>query len=80
MASRWQKTLAVVAASVAGLSGLAGGVYYMLMRRPLPKIKGKLLLRGLHEPVEVITDWSPEILMSSVPASRAIRPHCQQAL
>src|SRR5712692_11447878 len=28
----------------------------MLMRRPLPKIKGKLHVQGLHEPVEVITD------------------------
>ena len=26
------------------------------MRRPLPKIKGKLHLQGLHAPVEVITD------------------------
>ncbi len=53
MASWWQKTLAATTASVAGLTGLASGVYYMLMRRPLPKIKGKLNLQGLHEPVEV---------------------------
>jgi len=56
MSSWWQKTLAATTASVAGLTGLAGGVYYMLMRRPLPKIKGKLHVQGLHEPVEVITD------------------------
>src|SRR6266852_622309 len=52
MASWWQKTLA----AVAGLAGLAGGAYYILMRRPLPKTKGELHLQGLHESVEVITD------------------------
>src|SRR5271157_62931 len=52
MASWWQKTLVVVA----GLAGLAGGAYYMLMRRPLPKKKGELHLHSLHEPVEVIID------------------------
>ena len=38
MASWWQKTLV----GVASLAGLAGGAYFMLMRRPLPKIKGEL--------------------------------------
>lgn len=52
MASWWQKTLV----AVAGLAGLAGGAYYILMRRPLPKTKGELHLQGLHEIVEVITD------------------------
>ena len=52
MASWWQKTLA----AAVGLAGLAGGAYYILMRRPLPRKKGELHLRGLHEPVEVITD------------------------
>src|SRR5713226_10675591 len=52
MASWWQKTLA----AVAGLAGLAGGAYYILMRRPLPKTKGNLHLQGLHEPVEIIRD------------------------
>src|SRR5712692_9876157 len=52
MASWWQKTLV----GVAGLAGLAGGAYVLLMRRPLPKTKGELSLQGLHEPVEVITD------------------------
>lgn len=52
MVSWWQKTLV----GVAGLAGLAGGAYYMLMRRPIPKLKGKVHLHGLHEPVEVITD------------------------
>jgi len=52
MASWWQKTLA----AAASLAGLAGGAYYMLMRRPLPKTKGTLHLQGLHEAVEIITD------------------------
>src|SRR5215467_5120070 len=52
MVSWWQKTLV----AVAGLAGLAGGAYYMLMRRPLPKVQGEVSLQGLHEPVEVITD------------------------
>src|SRR5207302_1892900 len=39
-----------------GLAGLVGGAYFMLMRRPLPKVKGELTLQGLHEPVEIITD------------------------
>src|SRR5437867_4131977 len=52
MASWWQKTLA----TVAGLTALAGGAYYILMRRPLPKRKGILHLQGLHEPVEILTD------------------------
>lgn len=52
MASWWQKT---VAAAV-GIAGLAGGAYYVLMRRPLPKTRGTLRLVGLHEPVEIVTD------------------------
>jgi penicillin amidase len=52
MASWWQKTFV----TVAGLAGLAGGAYYMLTRRPLPQKNGKLIVQGLHEPVEVITD------------------------
>ena len=52
MTTWWQKTLA----ATGGLAGLAAGAYYMLMRRPLPKTRGKLRLPGLHEPVEVITD------------------------
>src|SRR5438552_13422590 len=52
MASWWQKTFMVIA----GLAGLAGGTYYMLMRRPLPKKKGEVHLHGLHEAVEVIYD------------------------
>ncbi len=52
MASWRQKT---VTATV-GVAGLAGGAYYLLMRRPLPKRSGKVKLQGLHEPVEIITD------------------------
>jgi penicillin G amidase len=52
MVSWWQKTIAVGA----GLAGLAGGAYYLLIRRPLAQKKGKLRLQGLHAPVEIITD------------------------
>ncbi|GAC1350256.1 MAG: penicillin acylase family protein [Ktedonobacteraceae bacterium] len=52
MASWWQKTLA----TAAGLAGLAGGAYYLFVRRPLPKKNGTYNLRGLHEPIEIITD------------------------
>src|SRR5436305_6555699 len=52
MASWWQKTLV----GIASLAGSVGGAYFLLMRRPLPKVKGELSLRGLHEPVEIITD------------------------
>src|SRR5713226_565535 len=52
MASWWQKTLA----TAAGLAGLAGGAYYLFVRRPLPKKKGTYNLLGLHEPIEIITD------------------------
>ena len=52
MVSWWQKT----AAAAAGILGLAGGAYYFLTRRPLPKRNGKMRLQGLREAVEVITD------------------------
>ncbi len=52
MASWWQKT----AATAAGVAGLVGGAYYLFMRRPLPKTRGKLRLAELHEPVEIVTD------------------------
>jgi penicillin amidase len=52
MATWWQKTLA----ATAGLAGITGVAYYLLIHRPLPKTKGTLHLQGLHEPVEIITD------------------------
>ena len=52
MASRWKKT----AATAAGIAGLAGGAYYLFMRRPLPKTNGTLTVAELHEPVEIATD------------------------
>lgn len=52
MASWWQKT----AAAAAGIAGLAGGAYYLFLRRPLPKTNGTLRLAELHEPVEIVTD------------------------
>jgi penicillin amidase len=53
MPSWWRKTLVIAAAS---LAGLIGGTYFILLRRPLPKIKGMLHLQGLHKPVEIIID------------------------
>ena len=52
MVSWWQKTVAAAVGAV----GLAGGAYYVLMRRPVPRFKGQVRLTGLHEAVEVITD------------------------
>jgi penicillin amidase len=52
MASWWQKT----AATATGIAGLLGGAYYLLLRRPLPRTRGKLRLAELHEPVEIVTD------------------------
>ena len=52
MARWWQKTLA----AAVGLAGLAGGAYYLLIHRPLPKTNGTLHLQGTHEPIEIITD------------------------
>jgi penicillin G amidase len=42
---------AVLAAAGAGL-----GLWYQLLRRPLPKTSGRLRLRGLDAPVEVLRD------------------------
>ena len=52
MASWWKKA----AAAAAGAVGLAGGAYFVLTRRPLPRVKGNISLQGLYEPVEIITD------------------------
>jgi len=52
----WQQKTALTLGGIAGLAGVAYGGYYAFMHRPLPKIKGKLYLQGLHEPVEILTD------------------------
>src|SRR5947209_2080458 len=52
MASWWK----MAATAAAGVAGLAGGGYFVLARRPLPRIKGNVFLQGLYEPVEIITD------------------------
>ncbi len=52
MASWWRSTLAVGA----GVAGLVGGVTYVMLRRPLPKIRGEERLPGLKGEVEVIRD------------------------
>ncbi len=43
MASWWKKA----AAAAAGVAGLAGGAYFVLTRRPLPRVKGNVSLQGL---------------------------------
>jgi hypothetical protein len=43
---------AAVAAAVAGGVGL----WYQLFKRPLPKTSGRLRLRGLDAPVEILRD------------------------
>ncbi len=52
----WWKRIALATAAVAGITGLAGGTYYLLTRRPLSKNDETLYLTGLHEQVEIITD------------------------
>ncbi len=52
MASWWRSTLAVGA----GAAGLVGGVTYVLLRRPLPKIRGEERLPGLKGEVEMLRD------------------------
>ncbi len=51
MASWWQTAVVATAARVVVLIGLVGGVYYLLMRRPLPKIKGTVHLQGCTNPL-----------------------------
>jgi penicillin amidase len=52
----WRRKTLVAAATLMGIAGLAGGAYYLFLRRPLPKRKGNLSFQELHEPVEIITD------------------------
>ncbi len=52
----WQQKTTLTLAGIAGVVGAAYGGYYAFMHRPLPKVKGKLHLQGLHEPVEILTD------------------------
>jgi penicillin amidase len=52
MASWWRSALAVGA----GAAGLVGGGAYLLLRRPLPKIRGEERVPGLSGEVEVVRD------------------------
>src|SRR5689334_10495495 len=52
MASWRKKT----AETTANLTGLIGATYSLLTKRSLPQKSGKLLLNGLHSPVEILTD------------------------
>lgn len=52
MTSWWQKTLL----TAANLAGFAAGSYSLLTHRPVPQKSGTVRIKGLHEPVEIITD------------------------
>src|SRR5262245_10538891 len=52
MASWWRSALAVGA----GAAGLVSGGAYVLLRRPLPKIRGEERVPGLTGEVEVVRD------------------------
>ncbi|HEY7349760.1 MAG TPA: penicillin acylase family protein [Ktedonobacterales bacterium] len=52
MASLWRNALALGT----GVVGLVSGVTYVMLRRPLPKIRGEERLPGLTSEVEVIRD------------------------
>jgi penicillin amidase len=56
MAKRRSAAGAAVGAGAAAVAALVGAGYYWLLRRPLPRIRGTLRLRGLHNPVEVLRD------------------------
>ncbi len=52
MASWWRGALALGA----GVAGLAGSAAYLVLRRPLPKVRGEERLPGLEGEVEIIRD------------------------
>lgn len=52
MASWWRGALAMGA----GVAGLAGSAAYLVLRRPLPKVRGEERLPGLEGEVEIIRD------------------------
>jgi penicillin amidase len=52
MASWWRGALALGA----GVAGLAGSAAYLVLRRPLPKVRGEERLSGLEGEVEIIRD------------------------
>ena len=52
MASWWRGALAMGA----GVAGLAGSAAYLVLRRPLPKMRGEERLPGLEGEVEIIRD------------------------
>lgn len=45
-----------IGAGVATLGALAGGLYWQLLRRPLPRTEGRLTITGIEGPVEIRRD------------------------
>jgi penicillin amidase len=64
----WAKLGAAAGAVGAALAGAAGGVYAGLLRRPLPRRSGNVVLPGLDAPVDVVVDtWGvPHIQAASM--------------
>jgi len=52
MSKRWN----TVTAAAAAIAGLAGAVYYLLLKRPLPRTQGTVHLAGLSDEVEILRD------------------------
>jgi penicillin amidase len=52
-----RSTLSAVLAGSGALAGLAGaGLWFQLLKRPLPKTAGRLILRGVDAPLEILRD------------------------
>src|SRR5438552_14340012 len=50
------KTTLISGAVSTALASAGAGAWYQLFRRPLPKTSGRLRLRGLEAPVEILRD------------------------
>ena len=66
--SDWAKAGVAAGAASAVLAGTVGGLYAVLVRRPLPRRSGRVPVTGLDQPVEVMVDtWGvPHVFASSM--------------
>jgi penicillin amidase len=64
-----KKTFGLIGLTLGAVAGVAGTGYYLLFRRPLPKISGTLNLPELQAPVKILRDrWGvPHILAENYP-------------